>query len=74
VSTTALNDVVELIQQRVEGGYELIRNTPVMFERVRQTLMRRAARLWKHKDNRLSHFYNLSLSKRVVCNVGIGDL
>jgi hypothetical protein len=42
VYTTAVNGVTQL-QQRVEDGCELIRNTPVISERVRQSLMRRAA-------------------------------
>jgi hypothetical protein len=62
VYAMAVNDVAEL-QQRVNDGCELIHNTAGIFERVRHSLMRRAAR-WKHKDNTLGIFSNLFLSKQ----------
>jgi hypothetical protein len=43
VHATEFNDVAEQ-QQRVEEECELIRNTAGIFERVRQSIMRRTAR------------------------------
>jgi hypothetical protein len=43
VYAAAVDDVAEL-QHRVEEGCELIPNTPGIFERVRQSLIRRTAR------------------------------
>jgi hypothetical protein len=55
VYAAAFNDVAEL-QQRVEGGCELIRKTPGIFESVRQTLMRSAARSVEAQGQHFEHF------------------
>jgi len=45
----AVNNIAELRHRVEEDSYELIRNTPVIGEGVRQPSMRRAKRCWKHK-------------------------
>jgi hypothetical protein len=58
VYATAVSDAAEL-QQRAKDGCELIRNTPGVLERVRQSLMRRAARCVEVQGQHFEHFCNL---------------
>jgi hypothetical protein len=53
----AVNDAAEL-QQRAEGRCELIGNTTVIFERVRQPLMRRAVRCVEAQGQHYEQFCN----------------
>jgi hypothetical protein len=55
VSATEVNEVSEL-QQRVEDGWKLIRNTPGIFERVRQSLMKHAVRAVEAQRQHVEHF------------------
>jgi hypothetical protein len=63
VYATTLNDMAEL-QQRVEDRCGLIRNTPGILERVRQLLMRHAARCVEAQGQQSEQFCNLLLSRQ----------
>jgi hypothetical protein len=68
----AVNDEAEL-QHRIEDGCKLIRNKLGILERVRQSLVRRAARSMEAQGQHSEHFL-FAVVKTVICNVGISDI
>jgi hypothetical protein len=70
VYATAVNAVAEQ-QQRVKNGCELIRNTPGIFERVRQSLIKSAVRCVEARGQHSGHFLQLVIIQTEICNVGI---
>jgi oligoribonuclease (3'-5' exoribonuclease) len=58
-----INDAAKL-QQRVEDACKSIHNTYGIFERVRQTTMRRAARCMETQEKEFDNFCKLLLSEQ----------
>jgi hypothetical protein len=68
VFATVVNDVAEQ-QQGVEDGYELIRNTPIIFSACDNPKMRQTARYVEAQGQYFEHFCNLLLKQ--ICDIGI---
>jgi hypothetical protein len=76
VYTTTVNDVAEL-KQNAEDGCKLLCNTLGIFERVRQSFMRSAARCMEAQRQQLEHFVLQFVVTKIVgliCNVVISVL